>query len=528
MNADQLDQLHFDNRLAEDLPTDVSPDVISRMTPGVLHSVVKPTAVASPRILAWSDEAGALLDLQRPSDLAGREAQVFSGNQILPGSKPYATRYGGHQFGHWANQLGDGRAISLGEILNKKHQRWEIQLKGAGPTPYSRRADGRAVLRSSLREFLCSEAMFHLGVPTTRALCCILTGDQVVRDMFYDGHPEAEPGAIVPRLAPSFLRFGHYEILAAHQEKDLLKKLVEHTWQFYFPEIQGNFEEKLVLWFDEICRRTATLMADWLRVGFVHGVMNTDNMSILGLTIDYGPYGWLDIYDPQWTPNTTDREGRYSYGQQPSIGLWNLNRLAGALSVLLEDPKKLEPSLQKYREVFEEAYAKIYANKLGFQELKDEADYNLVQELEELLVSTEVDFTLFFRRLAHLHTLTPEQKTHEGIFLATMQDAFYDEKSPLLQKFSLWFERYLQRAEQESPTEMQKLMNATNPAFLVRNYLAQTAIDELAAGKTETLEALMKAMKTPYEENEATKKFMSRRPEWARNKAGCSALSCSS
>src|SRR3569623_2446364 len=263
--------------------------------------------------------------------------------------QPWASNYGGHQFGHWAGQLGDGRAITVGEIINAAGQRWELQLKGAGPTPYSRHADGRAVLRSSIREFLCSEAMHHLGVPTTRALCLVETGEAVVRDMFYDGHPREEPGAIVCRVAPSFVRFGHFELPYARNDVALLRQLADFTIRRAFPHLRGQGEALYADWFGVVCERTARLMALWMRVGFVHGVMNTDNMSILGLTIDYGPYGWIDDYDPDWTPNTTDAEGRrYRFGAQPQVAYWNLTRLAGALAPAFESVEPLQAGLERY------------------------------------------------------------------------------------------------------------------------------------------------------------------------------------
>ena len=228
-------------------------------------------------------------------------------------------------------------------------------MKGAGLTPYSRTADGRAVLRSSVREFLCSEAMHHLGVPTTRALSLVGTGDQVVRDMFYDGNARPEPGAIVCRVAPSFIRFGNFELPASRQDTVVLEKLVDFTIARDFPELAdaGDIAERRRLWFAEVCARTARMIVHWMRVGFVHGVMNTDNMSILGLTIDYGPYGWIDNFDPDWTPNTTDAQGRrYRFGQQPQIAYWNLSRLANALVPLFPGVEPLQAGLQRYVDVY--------------------------------------------------------------------------------------------------------------------------------------------------------------------------------
>src|SRR5437764_3645638 len=311
----------FENTFVRELPGDPVLINMPRQVANACYTRVAPTPVAAPRLLAWSDALGEFLGLSRPSAPA---VAALAGNRVLAGMEPYAARYGGHQFGHWAGQLGDGRAITLAELIAADGSRQELQLKGAGKTPYSRTADGRAVLRSSLREFLCSEAMHWLGVPTTRGLSLVGTGEAVIRDMFYDGNPEPEPGAIVCRVAPSFLRFGNFQILAANNEPDGLRRLADYVVRNYY-----SAEEN---WFHELCRRTGALMADWMRLGFVHGVMNTDNMSILGLTIDYGPYGWLEGYDPAWTPNTTDAQGRrYCYGNQPHIAHWNLARLAEAL-----------------------------------------------------------------------------------------------------------------------------------------------------------------------------------------------------
>ncbi|HNC69493.1 MAG TPA: YdiU family protein, partial [Pseudomonadales bacterium] len=312
--------LHFDNRFVAELPGDPEQGTRVRQVHGALYSRVRPTPVAAPRLLAYSAEVAVELGIDVEAVGSTHLAGIFGGNAMLAGMDPWAANYGGHQFGHWAGQLGDGRAISLGEVITGVGERRELQLKGAGPTPYSRHADGRAVLRSSIREFLCSEAMHHLGVPTTRALCLVATGENVVRDMFYDGNPRAEPGAIVCRVAPSFIRFGSFELPAAREDLTLLERLVDFTIARDFPALDGSREQKRAAWFAEVCERTARLVAAWMRVGFVHGVMNTDNLSILGLTIDYGPYGWIDDFDPDWTPNTSDAATRrYRFGHQPGM-----------------------------------------------------------------------------------------------------------------------------------------------------------------------------------------------------------------
>ncbi|HEX6154750.1 MAG TPA: YdiU family protein, partial [Burkholderiales bacterium] len=344
-----LTRLAFDASFVRELQPDPVLDNRSRQVPNASYTRVEPTPVAAPKLLGWSHALGEYLGIEKPSTPAAVEA--LAGNRVLPGMQPYAARYGGHQFGHWAGQLGDGRAITLGEIVATDGTRQELQLKGAGRTPYSRTADGRAVLRSSLREFLCSEAMHFLGVPTTRALSLVATGEPVVRDMFYDGHPAPEPGAVVCRVAPSFLRFGNFQIHAANNETELLKRLADYVLRNFYPGLDYS------AFFQELCRRTALLMADWMRLGFVHGVMNTDNMSILGVTIDYGPYGWLEGYDPNWTPNTTDAPTlRYTYGNQPQIAHWNLARLAEALLPLIPDQAPLEKGLNLYAETFNTAW----------------------------------------------------------------------------------------------------------------------------------------------------------------------------
>ena len=341
-----LNALTFDNRFTRELPADSEIDNQCRQVTGACYSFVKPLSVCAPKLVACSRDMAELLDLSSETCESPEFSEVFAGNRLLPGMEPYATCYGGHQFGNWAGQLGDGRAINLGEVINRDSRRWVLQLKGAGPTPYSRAADGLAVLRSSLREFLCSEAMFHLGVPTTRALSLILTGEQVERDMFYDGHPVLEPGAVVCRAAPSFTRFGSFQIFSARGETALLQRFLDYTIRTDFPHLGEPSKQVYNQWFEEVCRTTAEMIVHWMRVGFVHGVMNTDNMSALGLTIDYGPYGWLENYDTGWTPNTTDAGGRrYCFGNQPSIAHWNLVQLANAIYPLIGETEPLQKGL---------------------------------------------------------------------------------------------------------------------------------------------------------------------------------------
>ena len=516
--------LTFDNRFVADLPADPQTGPGIREVRSALYSRVEPTPVTSPHVLAWSRETAALLDLDQTDSESPDFAQVFAGNALLEGMQPFAANYGGHQFGHWAGQLGDGRAISLGEAINRAGQRWELQLKGAGPTPYSRSADGRAVLRSSIREFLCSEAMHHLGVPTTRALSLIGTGEPVVRDMFYDGHARPEPGAIVCRIAPSFLRFGNFELPASRGELALLRQLVDFTISRDFPELQGEGEALYAAWFARVCERTAVMVAHWMRVGFVHGVMNTDNMSILGLTIDYGPYGWIDDYDPDWTPNTTDAQGRrYRFGWQPKIAYWNLTRLASALSSLFASPEPLQEGLQRYRETYAAADQDNIARKLGLAECREQ-DVALMEDLQSLLHAGEMDMSLFFRDLVQVDPAMPT--------LDPLNAAFYDADKRAATEPALldWLQRYAARVASDplDPESRKARMCLANPRFVLRNYLAQQAIDRAEQGDATGVMELLEVMRRPYDEQPGREAFAQRRPEWARDRAGCSMLSCSS
>ncbi|MGE5639752.1 MAG: protein adenylyltransferase SelO [Clostridia bacterium] len=518
--AADLAEAKFGNRFVEALPGD--PVAVNRPRPvsGAAYTEVHPTPVASPRLLAWSEDLAAYLGLERPSP-TGPAAEVLAGSRVLPGMRPYAARYGGHQFGSWAGQLGDGRAITLGEVQAVDGSRQELQLKGAGKTPYSRTADGRAVLRSSVREFACSEAMHWLGVPTTRALSLAATGESVIRDMFYDGNPAPEPGAVVCRVAPTFLRLGNFQILAASREHDLLRRLADFAMREFYPN-EKTYED----FFTEVCRRTALLMVDWMRLGFVHGVMNTDNLSVLGLTIDYGPYGWLEGYDSMWTPNTTDAQTlRYTYGNQPGIAQWNLARFGESLLPLVAEPAPLEEALKLYADTFNAAWRQALAAKLGLSSLEGPGDEELMNELFVALSQEETDFTIFFRRLADV----PLGASDDAALLLPIEGAFYAKENEGKRSVMLaWLKRYVERARQENDRERKQRMSAANPKYVFRNYLAQNAIDALANGDASVLERLMEVLKRPYDEQPGNDDLAARRPEWARHKAGCSALSCSS
>ena len=525
-----FDSLTFDNSFIKELPGDPETVNRQRQVKNACYSRVYPTPVANPTLVAYSPEVAALLGFSESFCNSSEFLEIFSGNKVTAELKPFAMCYGGHQFGSWAGQLGDGRAINLGELVNSSGERLILQLKGAGLTPYSRTADGLAVLRSSLREFVCSEAMHHLGIPTTRALSLILSGEQVIRDMFYNGNPQAEPGAIVCRVSPSFIRFGNFEILTAQNNTDLLEQLVQYTIKTDFPHLSSPCSKDTYLeWFAEVCVKTALMIVDWMRVGFVHGVMNTDNMSILGLTIDYGPYGWLENYDPAWTPNTTDAQGRrYCYGNQPYMAQWNLAQLANCLFPLINDAHPLQEALDEYRQSFQAHWQKTMAAKIGLFSRTAEDD-TLINDLLEMMSQVEIDMTLFYRCLAEFPTENQESAKDLNLFLSS----FYKEEEltgPFQTTLNDWLDRYRKRLKKtELPDqERKKEMNRINPKYVFRNYLAQQAIDKAEAGNFSMIDELLEVLRKPYDEQPDKHLFAQKRPEWARNRPGCSMLSCSS
>ncbi|MEO0481767.1 MAG: YdiU family protein [Planctomycetota bacterium] len=528
-----LSELNFDNRYTADLPGDPSDENTSRFVANAAYSRVQPKRASKPQLLAWSDEVLDLLDLERNVIERPEFLEVFSGNQQLDGMDPHAMRYGGHQFGHWADQLGDGRAIVLGEVQTKKAGRQTLQLKGAGPTPYSRRADGLAVLRSSVREFLCSEAMHHLGVPTTRALSLVTTGDEVMRDMFYDGHPELEPGAIVCRVAPSFVRFGSFEIAAAHGERDLLERLFDHVCELHFPHLEGTRAEKTAALFAEVVRSTCEMVVEWQRVGFVHGVMNTDNLSIHGVTIDYGPYGWLEDYNPGWTPNTTDRtHHRYAFGNQPGVANWNLAKLGSALAPLLDGSEvgiePLQAAVDGYAETFQIRYQAMLATKFGLREVEAE-DAKLFDRAFELIGAVETDMTIWFRLLSEI---SADSEPGEDDLLILSEAGYRAEEWEASHRESMvaWLSDYKARLRRENSIDAERrdAMNRANPIYVLRNYLAQLAIDDAAKGDFARLREQLDVLRRPYAVQPGRGQYAEKRPDWARSRPGCSQLSCSS
>jgi serine/tyrosine/threonine adenylyltransferase len=506
-----IEALQFHDRFVRDLPGDPLADNRIRQVYRACYSRVTPTRVPKPELLVLVPEVAALLDLEPSPELV----EVLAGNRVTPGMAPYAANYGGHQFGTWAGQLGDGRAITLAEVANARGETWEIQLKGAGVTPYSRRADGRAVMRSSIRELVCSEAMHHLGVPTTRALSLVATGQPVERDLLYDGHPAFEPGAVVCRVAPTFLRFGSFELHAARDDAETLRKLVDFTLARFYPHHRGDVPAM----FDEVARRTAWMVVEWMRVGFVHGVMNTDNMSILGLTIDYGPYGWIEPFDLDWTPNITDASGkRYRFGHQPRIAHWNIAALARALAPIT-DPAALEAVVAAFPNELDSQFRHMMLRKLGLAGHRDRAaaDGELLAGLGTLLVDTEIDMTLFFRRLARVTTADTAWPI--------LREAYYAPEAVSATHHAMlgdWLRDYLARDRDVAG------MNAINPIYVPRNYLLQEVIEATEAGDRARLPALMDVLRDPYTERAGLEAFAAKRPEWARVKPGCSMLSCSS
>ncbi|MCW2926716.1 MAG: hypothetical protein JWM86_684, partial [Thermoleophilia bacterium] len=518
----RLDQLHWDEAYARDLPADPSTDPGSRTVTGAGFSWVEPSPASAPATLGWSREVADLLGLDETTCESADFAAVFSGARMPEGAHPYAMAYGGHQFGHWAGQLGDGRAMVLGTVRDRDGGRQVLQLKGAGRTPYSRFADGRAVLRSSLREYLCSEAMHHLGIPTTRALSLVLTGDEVVRDMLYDGHPAAEPGAVTCRVSPSFVRFGSFELPASRNDRELLGTLVEHVLEEHFPalleEAGGDVVAAVPAFFAEVAERTAALIVDWMRVGFVHGVMNTDNLSILGLTIDFGPYGWLENFDPGWTPNTTDAQmRRYRYGDQAKIALWNLLQLANALTQLTRDPEPLQVTLDAWGARYEERFHAMVAERLGWGEWRD-GDEERFTSLVDLLVRSEADHVRWHRQLADVPTALDAS---DDDLLAPLDGTWYRAdlvEGELRGAWVAWLRDWARRARDSGLDDDARRvrMDAVNPRYVLRNWVAQLAIDAAEAGDPSELAAIHEVLRRPYEDQsgDVPDRIDALRPEW--------------
>lgn len=471
---------------------------------------VQPTGLSAPYLVAHSpslfSELGFSEELIHDPDFL----EIFSGNRLANGSLGLAAVYSGHQFGVWAGQLGDGRALLLGDVRSAQEKQ-ELQLKGAGMTPFSRSGDGRAVLRSSIREFLCSEAMAGLGVPTTRALCVIGSEQRVLRE-------QVEKAAVVTRVAASFIRFGSFEHMYYHGKAEQLRELADFLLQHHFPELRDHTQPYAEL-LRHICERTARLIAQWQSVGFMHGVMNTDNMSVLGLTLDYGPFGFMDGYDPQHICNHSDTSGRYRYELQAQIGLWNCHALAQAMLPLIGDIETTQEALSSYQTVFETHYHHLMLAKLGLSSEDSstrEHDLALLERYLALMAQNRSDYTLSFRRLSQI-TSAPTTTTQEQPLL----DLFLDRDG-----LRTWLHDYrmrLQRQTEDDATR-QRAMNQVNPKFILRNHLAQQAIETAEQGDFSEVRKLLAILTHPFDEQEENAHYAQEAPAWATQLS----ISCSS
>lgn len=486
-----LDTLPFNNRFAQ--------------MPAHFYARVTPTPLAHARLLSFNSAAAQLIQLDPAEAQNPNLVAYFNGERAWQGTQPISMLYAGHQFGSYVPQLGDGRAMILGET-----QGWELQLKGSGPTPFSRGSDGRAVIRSTVREYLCSEAMHGLGIPTTRALCMLISDEEVYRERI-------EQAAVLVRMAPSHIRFGSFEVFFHRRQYAQLKELADFVLVNHFPSLQQQSEPYLAL-LEAVIKRTAHLMAQWQCVGFEHGVMNTDNMSILGLTLDYGPYGFLDVYESGFISNHSDHAGRYAFDQQPSIGLWNLNALAHAfLPLLAEDPdeavEKARSALLQYQPIFDQAWLEGMRAKLGLL-AKFEADEALIADLLIKMQKNLVDYTIFFRRLASL-SWQPQESDK------LVRDLFLERTA-----FDTWSAEYRQRLVQEGSVDLerQQRMRQVNPAYILRNYMAQQAIEQAERGDASEVDRLLKLLQNPFIEQAGMERYADHPPAWADSIS----LSCSS
>ena len=459
-----------------------------------------PTALPTPHWVAHNEALRQTLNLPKHLWQHPESLDAFTGNLILAGSRPYAAVYSGHQFGHWAGQLGDGRALTLGEI-NTPLGPQELQLKGAGRTPFSRGGDGRAVLRSSIREFLASEAMHGLGIPTTRALCITGSPGQVRRESI-------ETTAVVTRVAPSFVRFGNFEHFAANQNIDELRSLADHVVNQHFADLkplQGAARYTALL--HEVTQRTAHLMAQWQAVGFCHGVMNTDNMSLLGLTLDYGPFQFLDAFDPNHICNHTDTQGRYAYARQPQVAYWNLFCLGQALMPLIDEQAPALAALESYKTAFPEAIDRAMRQKLGLQTAHD-GDRALTEGLLQAMHANQVDYTVFWRRLSWAVT----ESTHMQHAFEPVRDLFLNREA-----FDAWCASYTQRldAEHAQRAAAGQAMLRANPKFVLRNHLGELAIRQAKAGDFAMVQQLLTVLQAPFDEHTDHEAWAGLAPEWA-------------
>lgn len=473
----------------------------------------QPTAIDTPYPVVFNDDVAALLDIDGERMRRQGYAEVLSGNHVPPGAAPVSHRYGGHQFGIWAGQLGDGRAITLGDVVNTRGQSYDIQLKGAGKTPYSRFADGRAVLRSTVREYLASEALAGLGIPTTRALAIVGSDAPVYRET-------VETSAILTRVAPSLVRFGSFEMLFYNRQFEELAPLADDVIATHHPDIAAidSEAERYRAWVAHVIAVTAELVADWQAVGFCHGVLNTDNMSVLGLTLDYGPFGFMDSFDPQWICNHTDEAGRYAYNQQPTVGLWNLGRFVQAILPLLADEPDAaveigQQLLEDYRKRYDSAYQARMRAKLGLHD-SAEGDADLIERLLKRMAADGADFTRTFRALGHV-SADPEATGVPFI------DEFVD-RDAALGWLADWRARLGETGGDDA--ERAERMRLTNPKYVLRNHQAQHAIERAQQGDYSEIERLHAILRHPFDEQPEHADYARLPPDWARGLV----LSCSS
>jgi uncharacterized protein YdiU (UPF0061 family) len=479
----KLEELPFDNTYAR--------------LPETFFARVMPTPLPSPYLVSFNPDAAALIGLDPDEAKRPEFAEVFSGNKLLPGSDPVAMLYYGHQFGVYAGQLGDGRALLLGEIRNHAGEKWDLHLKGAGHTPFSRDGDGRAVLRSCIREYLGGEAMHGLGIPTTRSLC-IVAGEEAVR------RETVEPGAMLLRMAPTHVRFGSFEAFYYRRRYEDVARLTDHVIAQFFPQLAGD-PDRYARLFTEAALRTAHLIAAWQAVGFAHGVMNSDNMSILGLTLDYGPFGFMEEYNPGFICNHSDHQGRYAFHHQADIGYFNLRCLAQALSPLMP-PERIQAALDGYETAFADRYLSLMRAKVGFRDARPE-DATLITRLLNILETDHVDYTSFFRSLSQFRQGTDD--TTQGV-----KDFFIHREA-----FDDWAGMYRERlrAEGSRDEERSLRMNRVNPKYVLRNYLAQIAIERAVKEQDfSEIDRLRELLRDPFAEQPGMEAYAAPPPDWGR------------
>ncbi|RMH04311.1 MAG: YdiU family protein [Nitrospirae bacterium] len=486
----KLEQLMFDNTYAR--------------LPDTFYERIAPTPFERPHLVHFNPEGAALIELDVDEAKRPEFVEYWCGKRCLPGSDPIAMLYAGHQFGIYVPQLGDGRAILLGEVRTSRGEKWDLHLKGAGLTRFSRDGDGRAVLRSTIREYLCGEALHGLGIPTTRSLCIIGSDEPVIRET-------VETGAMLVRLAPSHVRFGTFEVFYYRRQYEHLRLLADYVITHHFPHLARDPDRYVCLLY-EVAERTGRLIAKWQAVGWAHGVMNTDNMSILGLTLDYGPFGFMDAFQPSFIPNHSDHHGRYAFQNQPDIGYWNIRAIAQALSPLM-NPAEAHQAPEVYETAFSSHYAELMQAKLGLREVH-EGDERLRRDLLAILHSNKVDYTLFFRALADFRQDDPQ--ANEPL------RAMFSDKSA----FDWWAERYRARlkAERSVDTERKIGMHQCNPKYVLRTYLAHQAIQRARVQDYSELDRLLQLLRHPFDEQPEMDAYAAPPPEWAQHLV----VSCSS